>query len=111
MSGESGRSWCIDLLERFIALVARREYGVRSLLEDNEEPLEIALSVIGAGSWSPIDEKYRVSEGVEEFALSRTCERADLTRHTAVRVWSWLFIEAGEWWPRDTSVGGFADGD
>lgn len=42
--------------------MARREYGICSLLEDDEGPLEIALSVIGAGSSSPIDGKGMVSE-------------------------------------------------
>ncbi|KAL0815735.1 hypothetical protein Bca101_072179 [Brassica carinata] len=63
-------------------------YGVCSLFEDDEEPSEITSSVIGAGSSSPVDRKGMVSEKVEELALSRTCETADLVRHTAVRVWS-----------------------
>ncbi|CAF1930468.1 unnamed protein product [Brassica oleracea] len=88
LHGESGGSWRVDPLESSVALVALRKYGVCSLFEDDEEPSEITSSVIGAGSSSPVDRKGMVSEKVEELALSRTCETADLVRHTAVRVWS-----------------------
>ncbi|CAF2110423.1 unnamed protein product, partial [Brassica oleracea] len=44
------------------ALVTLGEYGIRSLLEDDEESLKTALSVIRAGVSSPMEEMISVSE-------------------------------------------------
>ena len=48
---------------------------------------------------------------MEEFALSKTYDVADLVQYAAIKVWSSLFVEAGELWLHETFVSGFVDGD
>ncbi|WZZ45075.1 hypothetical protein YC2023_041334 [Brassica napus] len=62
-------------------------------------------------SFSPVWNLLIFAKRIEEFALSRTCDVADLVQHATIKVWSLLFVEAGELWPHDTSVSGFVDGD
>ncbi|CAG7870164.1 unnamed protein product, partial [Brassica rapa] len=62
-------------------------------------------------SFSPVWNLLISAKRMEEFALSQTYDVEDLVQYAAIKVWSSLFVEAGELWLHETSVSGFVDGD